>query len=138
MDPLDPALPWRSIDRYLQRHGALVGHFPALGHSDPYLQTTGGHHASNSIHPQGLARDYSQGQGANVAAIMQLMIPLAVGNTEGGIIHLHQLFYTPMDIFIQDGHRVPAETIQSQNLNGIHLDHCHVGLAVGVNLDDLP
>jgi hypothetical protein len=138
LDPLDPALPWRSVDRYLQRHGCLVGNFPAQHHPDPYLQTTGGHHASNSLHPQGRARDYSHGQGANVEAIMAVLLPLAVGNCEGGIVHLHQLFYTPMDVFVQDGQRVPDATIHAQNLDGIHQDHCHVGLAVGVSLDDLP
>lgn len=150
VDPNDPTLAWRSIDRYLQRHGIPSGdpvpYPPSAEHPDGWWPTTGGQHASNSVHPTGRARDLSAARGVNVEAAMALLIPLAVGNTEGGIIHLHQLFYSPMNIFVQDGQRVPDDKLEApsplnphgQNLFAIHLSHIHVALAPGVSLDDLP
>lgn len=153
MDPLDPTLPWHTVDRYLERHGVPVGHFPAQDlqppHTDIYMQTTGGTHAGNSLHPLGRARDYSEHQGANVEAAFALLLALAVGNTDDARIYLHQLFYSPEDCFIQDGHRVPDEVLlpgphqghpenpRGQNLRAIHQDHLHVGLFEHVDLDGI-
>lgn len=150
VDPNDPNLPWRSIDRFLQRRGLSSGdpvpYAPSAEHPDGWWPTTGGQHASNSVHPTGRARDLSAARGINVEAALQFLIPLAVGNTEGGIIHLHQLFYSPANIFIQDGQRVSDEKLDAQspsnphgqNLRAIHYSHIHVALSPGVTLDDLP
>lgn len=144
IDPMDPTLPWRSVDRYLARFRIPTGSFPAVlhpPHTDPYMQTTGGVHASNSLHPRGLARDYSAGQGADVAAILKALLPIADGRPRADghpRVWVHQLFYTPADVFLQDGHRVPADVIRRQNLDGIHRDHLHVGLFEHVLLDDAP
>ena len=139
VDPYDLALLWRSVDRYLLRHGLSPGdpvpYAPEPDHPDGWWPTTGGVHASNSMHPLGRARDYSARRGVNVPAVAALLLPLAIGNTEGGKIWLHQFFWTPGDFFIQDGHRVPENVVVSQGLRPLHTSHLHVATFEHDSLD---
>ncbi|MEP7363470.1 MAG: peptidoglycan-binding domain-containing protein [Acidobacteriota bacterium] len=104
---------WREIDEYLKAHKVHIGR-PTTE------QTTGGGHAEKSYHYAGTARDYGLWD-SDAEAVARCLHPVAVMRHSP----LAELFFAPLDIWYQDGCRVPGRSI------GGHKDHCHAALVPG-------
>ena len=104
---------WREIDDFLRAHHVRIGR-PTVE------QTTGGGHSEKSYHYAGTARDYGLWD-SDAEAVARCLHPVAVMRHSP----IAELFFGPLNIWYQDGRRVPGSSI------GGHMDHCHVALVPG-------
>lgn len=105
--------PWRTIDRYLADRAIRFGP-PTLG------QTTGGKHASTSLHYVGRGRDYGRST-SDMQAILEVLRPLAAGRD----FVVQELY--GLNVFYKNG----AAIRPSPALFASHQNHVHVGLRAG-------
>ncbi|MGJ5819191.1 peptidoglycan-binding domain-containing protein [Paludibaculum fermentans] len=108
--------PWQEIDEFLRRRAIRIG-------PPTQEQTNGGKHEPGSYHYRGLARDYGVGD-SDAPKVAQALLPIA-RRPRGPIF---ELFFAPLDIWIQDGRPVDPKRI------GGHTDHVHVALEIGRHL----
>lgn len=113
--------PWKTIDIFLASRGIKVG-------QPQENQTVGGDHAATSLHYLGRARDYSPhpDHPSDMNAVAAALTALALMP----FTPIHELFYTPKDLFIKDGKKI----IPSAALRDQHRDHLHVSLVAGADL----
>lgn len=106
---------WQSIDAFLERKGIRFGK-PTPG------QTTGGRHATNSLHYDNRARDYGRSN-SDVSAITAALLPFAKGPSPQVI----ELFDSVAGVFYKNG----AAITPSASLRQGHYSHVHAALAAG-------
>lgn len=104
---------WRTVDTYLAGRGVRHG-APTEG------QTTGGKHATNSLHYTGRARDYGRSD-SDLVGILDVLLPFAVGPD-----HVIQELFG-LAVYWKHG----AILHPSAELRAAHQNHVHVGLRAG-------
>lgn len=111
---------WRLLDAYLAGHGVRFG-------APTRAQTTGGKHAPNSYHYEGLARDYGI-RNSDLRGVLNALIPLASG-PNCAVVELFGL-----DVYRRNG----APIMPSTTLWKAHQNHVHAALRAGATLPAVP